>query len=108
MLTVVFSLQYREITLIVVIINLGEANLLHIFFLVPLRDFNITTTWLQLLFLYLPHELPVGSEAEAQWLWVILQDILDAVVKLCVHHLHVVQDYLLACQHLVEWPHKEC
>ena len=51
---------------------------------------------------HLAEELPAGGKGETERLRVVLQDVLDAVVELGVHCLHVFQGDLLTQEHLVE------
>ena len=81
---------------------------LNVLLLVTLSHINLSPSWLELHLLHLADKLPVGCEGETQGLGVVLQDVLDAIVELCVHHFHVTQCYPLPRQHLVEWTHEEC
>jgi len=56
---------------------------------------------------HLSQELPTSREGQTQWFRVIFQNVLDAVVELGVHNLHITQRDLLGQKHLVEWSDEE-
>ena len=56
---------------------------------------------------HLTEALPGDTEGETERLWVVVQDVLGAVVKLRVAGFHIMQGHLLVEKELVEGPDKE-
>ena len=61
----------------------------------------------EITFIYLSQNFLVDTEVQTQGLWVIVQYVLQTVVHLHIHTLHVFKDHLLPQHHLVERSNEE-